>query len=78
MTKPKKGPRPASTYRGARRNATRPTGAIMQRRGPEPCFISLAPRHIPLNRSQNWSRATSTFTSYEHARQIGPSAEPVR
>lgn len=77
--KPKtKVPRPASTYRGARRNATRPTGAIMQRRGPEPCFISLAPRNIPLNCSQNWSRATSTFTSYEYARRIGSSAEPVR
>jgi hypothetical protein len=75
MTKPKKkGPRPASTYRGVRRNATRLTGAVMERRGPEPRFISLAPYRIPLNRSQNWPRANS----YAHAREISPSTEPVR
>jgi hypothetical protein len=74
MPKHKKGPRPASTYRGARRNATRPTGAIMQRRGDDARFISLAPYRIKLNRSQHWPRARS----YQHAREIGPSAEVVR
>jgi hypothetical protein len=62
-----KGPRPANTYRGARRNATRPTGAVMQRRGPEPRFISLAPYRISLNRSQNWTRATSYAEAREHS-----------
>jgi hypothetical protein len=74
MPKHKKGPRPASTYRGARRNATRPTGAIMQRRGDDPRVISLAPYRIKLNRAQHWPRARS----YQHAREIGPSAEVVR
>lgn len=49
IKKHKSGPRPASTYRGARRNATRATGAIMERRGPESRFISLCPRRIRLN-----------------------------
>ena len=74
MMKPKKkGPRPASTYRGARRNATRPTGAVMQRRGPEPRFISLCPYRIALNRSSNHPRAKT----YKQARELSPSARPV-
>ena len=72
--KHKKGPRPAATYRGARRNATRLTGAVMQRRGPEPRFISLCPYRIALNRSQHHPRATT----YRQAREIGPSTEAVR
>jgi hypothetical protein len=69
-----KKPRKSETYRGARRNATRETGAIMKRRGPDAQFISLCPYRIALNRSQNWPRANS----YAHAREIGPSSEMVR
>lgn len=68
-----KGPRPADTYRGARRNAARATGAFMQRRGPEPRFISLCPYVMPLNRSQHWPHAKS----YAHARELSPSTRPV-
>lgn len=74
MAGKKKTPRKAATYRGARRNATRETGAIMVRRGPEAKVRSLAPRTISLNRSQRWPRAKS----YQHAREIGPSVEFVR
>lgn len=50
MTKKHKhGPRPASTYRGARRNATRATGGVMERRGPEARLVSLCPTRIRLN-----------------------------
>jgi hypothetical protein len=75
IPKPRKpnGPRPAATYRGARRNATRATGALMPRRGPEPRFISLCRYIIPLNRSQNHPRARS----YAHARDLSPSTRPV-
>ena len=68
-----KKPRSASTYRGARRNATRPTGAVMQRRGPEPRFISLCPYRIALNRSPNHPRAET----YKQARELSPSTRPV-
>jgi hypothetical protein len=70
----KKTPRKSETYRGARRNATRETGAIMVRRGPEAKERSSAPYQIALNRSSRWPRAKS----YQHAREIGPSAEFVR
>lgn len=59
-------------YRGSRRNADRIKG------WPEATFAKsrpLAPsKFIPLNRSQKWPRAKS----YAHAREIGPSSEPVR
>lgn len=49
MKKYKRGPRPASTYRGARRNATRANGGVMERRGPEARLASLCPTRIRLN-----------------------------
>jgi hypothetical protein len=65
-------PRAGKTYRAARRNDDRKRG------WPEATFAKSRPlashRFIPLNRSQNWPRANS----YEHAREIGPSSEPVR
>lgn len=72
--KTKKKPRAGATYRSARRNATRETGAIMVRRGPKVRPHSSAPYRISLNRSDRWPRAKS----YHHAREIGPSAEVVR
>lgn len=69
----KKSPRPASTYRGARRNAVRTRGMnLMQRHAPE-AIESIAPAAY-LNRSDKWPRAKT----YAYAREIGPSSEPVR
>jgi len=65
-------PRNGESYRGARRNATRATGAVMLRLGPEP-IESIAPAAY-LNRSDKWRRAKT----YAYAREIGPSSEPVR
>jgi hypothetical protein len=64
-----KEPREAYSYRGARRNAAR--GSVwkgIRPNGRSPVFFNA------LNRSQNWPRAKS----YQHAREIGPSSEPVR
>ena len=70
--KTKRTPRPAWTYRGARRYAARKTGAVMLRHAPEPIDGSApAPE---LNRSQHLVRAKS----YAYAREISPSTEPVR
>jgi hypothetical protein len=66
-------PRPGWTYRGARRNAVRETKAVMLRRGAEVKDRSYS-GSIELNRSPKWSRCKS----YSYAREIGPSAEPVR
>lgn len=74
--KPKhmRGPRPGSTYRGARRNAVRTRGMnLMQRRSVVEIDGSFR-GSIELNRSQNWSRAKD----YAYAREISPSKEPVR
>jgi hypothetical protein len=57
--------REASTYRGARRNATRATGAIMARLGAEVRPGTLF-NGVRLNRSEKWSRAKS----YAIAREI--------
>jgi hypothetical protein len=66
-----KTPRPSFTYRqnGGRAFADR------RWRAPQDVFKARPYRGpISLNRSQNWPRANS----YEHAREISPSAEPVR
>jgi len=69
--KKKRTPRPAWTYRGARRNEAGKTGAVMLRHAPEPIDGSApAPE---LNRSQNWVRAKS----YSYAREIAPSKDVV-
>ena len=68
----KRKPRSAESYRGARRNATRETKAVMLRLGEEVQEL-IAPA-ASLNRSDRWVRATS----YAYAREISPSAEPVR
>jgi hypothetical protein len=66
------GPRPAASYRGARRNADRIKG------WPSATFAKsrplAAPIWIELNRSAKWTRAKS----YAYAREISPSTEPVR
>ncbi len=68
----KKAPRAADSYRGARRNDDRVKG------WPSATFAKSRPLahpiFIPLNRSDKWSRAKS----YAYAREISPSAEPVR
>lgn len=68
----KKKPRAAWTYRGVWRNGQRalgwPSAAVVKKRPLAP------PRYIALNRSSKWPRAKS----YQHAREIGPSAEAVR
>lgn len=69
----KKKARPGYTYRGARRNEARTTGAVMLRRGPE-ARGSAYRGSIQLNRSRKWARAKS----HANAREIGPSSEPVR
>lgn len=63
-----KTPRAAKTYRGARRNAMR--GSVCP--GASAGRGYLGP--IGLNRSNHWPFAKS----YQHAREIGPSAETVR
>lgn len=71
VTKTKKRPRKAETYRGARRNHHRGSvwpGVLAQR---DPLFAE--PR-ATLNRSAKWKPARS----YQHAREIGPSSEIVR
>lgn len=72
----KRKPRNAQSYRGARHNATRPTGAVMVRLGGEEGVIidGSYGGSIELNRSQNWSRCKS----YAYAREIGPSSEMLR
>lgn len=66
-------PRPASTYRGARRNAVRKLGMnLMQRHAPDPKETIAPAAH--LNRSDRWPRAKT----YAYAREISPSTEPVR
>jgi hypothetical protein len=66
-------PRPAATYRAARRNAVRKLGLnLMQRHAPE-VIEEIAPAAY-LNRSDRWPRAKT----YAYAREIGPSTEPVR
>jgi hypothetical protein len=51
----------------------RETKAVMLRRGAEVIDRSYS-GSIELNRSPKWSRCKS----YSYAREIGPSAEPVR
>lgn len=66
--------RDGSSYRGARRNATRKTGAVMQRSTQAKVLERPFRGSISLNRSQNRMPAKS----YAHAREISPSTEPVR
>lgn len=68
VTKTKKQPRERAKYRGARRNEAR--GSVW--RGAPRNYLGLPA--IGLNRSQHWKPAAS----YAHAREIGPSTEPVR
>lgn len=70
--KPKKEPRPAWSYRGARKKAAREEKRAMLRHAPE-AIEEVAPAAY-LNRSDKWVRANT----YEYAREIGPSKEPVR
>lgn len=66
-------PRPADSYRGARRNASRGDGFQgMNLHRPE-LLEYIAPAAY-LNRSDKWTRAMT----YGYAREIGPSKEPVR
>ena len=64
----KKTPRLGWTYRGARRNEARKTGAVMRRAGPEP-IETMLPMPL-LNRSDKWPRAKT----YAYAREISPSS----
>jgi hypothetical protein len=67
-----KTPRPAETYRQNGARSIAPQGCWLA----HPNVFRDRPHRtsIALNRSQNWPRARS----YAHAREIGPSAEPVR
>lgn len=72
MVKRKSGPRPANTYRAARRNAVlrgEPRGTW---RGAEAKPEMFAPR-ITLNRSRRWKRAST----YAAARALAPFPERV-
>jgi hypothetical protein len=70
--KRRKAPRNGESYRAARRNEAKRTKTKMLRLAPEP-EEGWTPA-VELNRSPNWSRATS----YTYAREISPSKEPVR
>lgn len=69
----KREPRPASSYRAARRNAARDDLSALPRHRPE-LIESIAPA-AHLNRSERWPRART----YAYAREISPCPErPVR
>jgi hypothetical protein len=70
--KKSKTPRPAETYRQHGGQGIDPKGRWRSRRE---VFMERGFRGaVTLNRSARWPRAKS----YAHAREIGPSAEPVR
>lgn len=71
--KPKKEPRPAWSYRAARKRAAREERRAVLKRETEVIDGSFD-GPVELNRSLNWSRAKD----YGYAREIGPSKEPVR
>lgn len=71
--RPKKEPRPAWTYRAARKQAAREQRKAMLKRETE-VFDGSFDGSIELNRSINHSRAAD----YAYAREISPSKEPVR
>ena len=68
----KRKPRNAASYREARRDEARKTSAVMLRLGDDP-IESIAPPAL-LNRSDKWPRAKT----YDYAREISPSTEPLR
>lgn len=70
--KPKREPRPAWSYRAARKKAAREQRKEMLRHGPE-VEETIAPAAW-CNRSQKWANTLS----YTQAREMSPSKEKVR
>lgn len=72
LKKEKKAPRPAWTYRGARKKAAREGKGQMLKHAP-PVVETVADAAY-CNRSQNWP----VTLSYQQAREMSPSKDPVR